>query len=126
MFTFKTKPQSLTEIIVSGLSLYLTGLKSLWPWSLLLALMSGIPSLIMGYLLGHQYPHSVLIGAGLFMLLMLPVIIFLVGLIIHRLFLVGTQTKMSFQESSKYVLKKFPRLLIGLPINNRGNFFSTY
>lgn len=116
MFTFKTKAQSLSEIIVSGLSLYLTGLKSLWPWTLLLALMSGIPSLIMGYLLRHQYSHSVLIVTGLFMLLMLPVIIFLVGFIIHQLFLVGTETKMSFQESSQYVLKKLPRLLIALPI----------
>lgn len=116
MFTFKTKAQSLSEIIISGLSLYLAGLKSLWPWSLLLALMSGIPSLIMGYLLRQHYPESVLIVTGILMLLVLPIIIFLVGFILHQLFLVGTQTTMSFQESSQYVLKKLPRLLIALPI----------
>ncbi len=116
MYAFKTKAQSLSEIIVSGLSLYWIGIKSLWHWSLLLAVMTGIPSVILGYLIRQQYPHSTIVVSGLIMLLFLPVLIFLSGFIIHELFLIGTQAKMSFQESSQYVLKKLPRLLIALPI----------
>lgn len=126
MFTFKTKAQSLGEILVSGLSLYWIGLKNLWAWSLLLSLMAGIPSFIMGYLIRQQYPSSVLILSALFMLLMLPVVIFLLGYIIHALFLIGTQTTMTFQESSKYVLNKLPRLIIALPVIAIASWFGLF
>lgn len=116
MFTFKTKPQSLTEIVVSGLALYWKGIQSLWLWSLGLAVLSGIPSLLMGYLMRHQYGNRALLFSGLFTLLMLPLVIFIVSFIIRQLYLIGSQTKESFRDSVNAVMKKVPLLLIALPV----------
>jgi hypothetical protein len=116
MFTFKTKPQSLTEIVVSGLSLYWKGIQSLWPWSLGLAVLTGIPTLLVGYLMRYQYGNRALLFSGLFTLLLLPLVIFIVSFIIRQFYLIGSQTKESFTDSVNAVMKKLPLLLIALPV----------
>lgn len=116
MYAFKKKAQSLSEIVVSGLSLYWQGLRSLWYWSLLLAVLTSIPLMILGYFARHVHSYTTLTIALFSLLVLWPVLVFLVGYIIHQLFLIGTETKMSFEKSSAYVIKRLPRLMIALPV----------
>lgn len=116
MYAFKKKSQSLSEIVVSALSLYWQGLRSLWYWSLLLATLTSIPLMILGFFAREVHSYAILSIALLSLLVLWPILVFLVGYLIHEVFLIGTETKMSFEKSSAYVIKRLPRLMIALPV----------
>jgi hypothetical protein len=112
MFTFKSKPQSLVEIYKSGFALYAQSLKSVWHWSLILGLMSAIPTLIFAYLVHSKVSYSGLLSFNLLYLLLLPVSAFMVGMIIYQIFLLGTDTNKSQKDIMNIVLNKLP-ILVG-------------
>jgi hypothetical protein len=106
MFTFKSKPQSIVDIYKSGLDLYAHSLKSVWHWSLILGLMSGIPTLIFGYLVHFKVSYTGLLIFNLIYMLLLPASAFIVGMIIYQIFLIGTQTSKSQKDIINIVLSK--------------------
>lgn len=98
MSRFKTTPQTFREIIQNGAILYWDGFKTLWLWSLILAVVSNIPNWMMAYLMRQQYSIKALIVFDIFSLIFLPIVAFFTAYIMYQLFLIGSQTKKSSEE----------------------------
>lgn len=106
MFKFKTKPQSITEIAVSGFTLYWKSLRKVWFWSFLLAIITSIPDWVMSHLIEQRYSVPVLLTADLFFILMIPLGTFCIAVILYHLYLTGSQTQKKFSEITSLIKER--------------------
>jgi hypothetical protein len=116
MFTFKTRVQSVPEIILSGFALYSTSLKRIWIWSLLLATLNTLPCVAVAYLVQRGYGNKPLLYTGLLTFCLSPLSVFGANFILYQIYLIGAQTQKSMSDSVQWVLKKLPLLFLSLTL----------
>ncbi|MDQ2993588.1 MAG: hypothetical protein M3R00_01375 [Pseudomonadota bacterium] len=120
MFKFKGKPQTLPEIIRNGTALYWRAFTHVWHISLLLAVLASFtPTTLMSKNSSFGFDRTSAVWMAAIVMVLLPVKAFLSGVIIHRLFLVGSNViDGKLIESARFVANKIIPLSIAIIISN--------
>lgn len=117
MFEFKDEPQSLSDLFNGGLNLYSISFKETWYLTMVIVL---VTSIIPG--LSFNYSGEVLVIPAymwfyiFYGLFSAGISLFCAGLLMQRMFVIGSKTKEKMTASIKHVTEHFLKIAISLSL----------
>lgn len=117
MFAFTDKPQGLLELVTHGLNLFRISLKSSWYWSLLISLLATLYPLYFMKIfedafMGFTHSHRLAVTLG--WMILAPILVFLAGMLIRRIYVAGARVKENIAKSAGFVGRKVITLYLAM------------
>lgn len=104
MFRFAVKPQTKLSILQDGVKLYAATLNKVWYLALILTIFSAIPEVFQALKGNGGIPPVFTLSQGIYFFIMMFISAFFIGVIMHRMYVLATQPKISLKTS--FILAK--------------------
>jgi len=117
MFAFTDKPQNVFELVSHGLTLFTISFKNVWYWSLMIAVFATVYPMYFMQLSQDVFMEitgSQRFAITLGWLVVAPLLVFLAGMLIRRIYVSGARTKEKIPKSALTVTKKVISLYLSM------------